>query len=185
MALWLWRRFKHGRPSYRRNYNRLNRYSISMQNLGERRVNHFKDETLEFKKGVKTTVVKHKDFDDDGADLSDKYRNECNSYGWVNRKIFEGHVQDVVLKVRTESGNVMSKDELQLPCLLEELGCDTTSFDPYAYTWYAPDNCVLAFYRKEDVNMIKRGKKQLLNCQWTKQHQSVSVRSKNETRSFL
>ena len=26
-----------------------------------------KDETLEFKKGVKTTVVKHKDFDDDGA----------------------------------------------------------------------------------------------------------------------
>ena len=34
-----------------------------------------KDETLEFKKGTKTTVVKHKDFDDDGADLSDKYRN--------------------------------------------------------------------------------------------------------------
>ena len=42
-----------------------------------------KDETLEFKKGVKTTVVKHKDFDDDGADLSDKYRNECDSYGWI------------------------------------------------------------------------------------------------------
>ena len=40
-----------------------------------------KDETLEFKKGVKTTVVKHKDFDDDGADLSDKYRKECDSYG--------------------------------------------------------------------------------------------------------
>ena len=35
-----------------------------------------KDETLEFKKRVKITVVKHKDFDDDGADLSDKYRNE-------------------------------------------------------------------------------------------------------------
>ena len=34
-----------------------------------------KDETLEFKKGVKTTVVKHKDFDDDGVDLRDKYRN--------------------------------------------------------------------------------------------------------------
>ena len=33
-----------------------------------------KDETLEFKKGIKTTVVKHKVFDDDGADLSDKYR---------------------------------------------------------------------------------------------------------------
>ena len=40
-----------------------------------------KDETLEFKKGVKLTVDKHKDFDDDGADLSDKYRNDWNSYG--------------------------------------------------------------------------------------------------------
>ena len=52
----------------------------------------------------------------------------------------------------------MSKDGLQLPCPLEELGCDTTSFDPYAYTWDAPDNCVLAIHRKEDVNMIKQGK---------------------------
>ena len=40
-----------------------------------------KDETLEFRKGVKTTVVKHKDFDDNRADLSDKYRNECDNYG--------------------------------------------------------------------------------------------------------
>ena len=117
-----------------------------------------KDETLEFKKGVKTTVVKQKDFDDNGADLSDKYRKECHSYGWVNRKTFEGHIQDVVLKVRTEDGKVMSKDGLQLPCPLEELGCATTSFDPYAYTWDAPDHYVLAIHRKEDVNMIKQGK---------------------------
>ena len=52
----------------------------------------------------------------------------------------------------------MSKDGLQFPCPLEELGRDTTSFDPYAYTWDAPDNCVLAIHRKEDVNMIKQGK---------------------------
>ena len=51
-----------------------------------------RDETLEFKKRVRTTIVKHKVFDDDGADLSDKYRNECNSYGCINRKTFEGHV---------------------------------------------------------------------------------------------
>ena len=38
-----------------------------------------KDQTLKFKKGVKTTVVKHMNFDDDGVDLNDKYRNECNS----------------------------------------------------------------------------------------------------------
>ena len=52
----------------------------------------------------------------------------------VNRKTFEGHVQDVVLKVRTKNSKFMSKDGLQLPCPLEKLGCDTTSFDPYAYT---------------------------------------------------
>ena len=69
-----------------------------------------RDEALEFEKETKTTVVKHKDFDDDGADLGDKYRNECDSYGWVNRKTFEGHVQDVVLKVRTQVDKIMSKD---------------------------------------------------------------------------
>ena len=117
-----------------------------------------KDETLEFKKGVKTTVVKQKDFEDDGADLGDKNRNECDSYGWVNRKAFEGHVQDVVLKVLTKGGKVMSKDGIQLPCPLEELECDTFSFEPYAYTWDALDNCVLAIHRKEVINMIKQGK---------------------------
>ena len=91
-------------------------------------------------------------------DLSDKYRNECDSYGWVNCEIFEVHVQDVVLEVRTENGKVMSKDGLQLPCPLEELGCDTTSFDPYAYTWDATHNCVSAIHRKQEVNMIKQGK---------------------------
>ena len=40
-----------------------------------------KDQTLEFKNGVKTKVVKHKDFDHNAADLSDKYRKECDSYG--------------------------------------------------------------------------------------------------------
>ena len=114
-----------------------------------------KDETLESKKGLKTTVVKHKDFDEDGTDLNDKYRNEWDPYGWMNRKTFEGHVQDVLLKVRTKDGKVMSKDGLHLPCPLEDLGCDTTSVDPYTYTRDTPDNCVLAILRKEDVNMIK------------------------------
>ena len=117
-----------------------------------------KDETLEFKKGVKTTVVKQNDFDNDGADIINKYRNECDSYGWVNRKTFEGHVQDVVLKVRTKDGKVINKNGLELRCPQEELSCDTISFGPYAYTWDAPDNCVLAIHRKEHVNMIKQGK---------------------------
>ena len=102
--------------------------------------------------------MEQKDFDDKGADLSYKYRNDCDSYGWINRKTFEGHVQDVTLKVRTRDGKVMSKEGLQLPCPLGEFGCDTTSFDPYAYNWEAPDNCVLVIHWKNDVNMIKQGK---------------------------
>ena len=109
-----------------------------------------KIETLQFKKKIETKVVKQKDCDDNGADLRDKYRNECNSCEWLNRKTFEGHVQDITLKERTKDCRVMSKDELQLPFPLQHLGCDTTSFDPYAYTWEAPDNCVLAIHRTSE-----------------------------------
>ena len=98
------------------------------------------------------------DFDSGRADLSDNYRHECDSYGWINRKTSEGHEQDVVLKVRTKDGKVRSKNGLQLPWSFEEFGCNTTSFDPYAYTFDAPDNCVIAIHRKKDVNMIKQGK---------------------------
>ena len=52
----------------------------------------------------------------------------------------------------------MSKNGLQLPFPLIEIGCDTTSFDPYTYTWDAPDNCVLAIHQKEYVNITKQGK---------------------------
>ena len=38
-----------------------------------------KDQKLEFEKRNKTTVVKQKNFDENGADLSEKYRNECDS----------------------------------------------------------------------------------------------------------
>ena len=52
----------------------------------------------------------------------------------------------------------MSKNGLQLPWPLEELGFDTTSFDPYAYTQEAPEACVIAIHREEEVNLIKQGK---------------------------
>ena len=118
-----------------------------------------KDETLEFKKGIRTTAVKQNNFAEKGADVSDNYRNECcDSFGWVNRKTFEGHVQDVTLELRTKDGKVMIKDRLQLPRPLEELACGTFFLDPYAYTWKVSYNCILAAHRKEDVNMINQGK---------------------------
>ena len=57
------------------------------------------------------------------------------------------------------TGKVLSDSAQVLPCSLEELGCETTSLDPYAYIWDYPDNCVLSVFRTEDVNMVKQGTK--------------------------
>ena len=46
-----------------------------------------------------------------------------------------------------------------LPCALEELDCETTSLDLYAYIWDYPDNCVFSVLRTEDVNMVKQDRK--------------------------
>ena len=108
-----------------------------MQNLSERRFNHFKRWDTRVQERSQNNGCKIKDFDNDGADLSDKYTSQCDSYGWVNRKTFEGHVRDVVLEIRNKDGQVMSEDGLQLP-------------------WDAPDSWVLAIHRKEDVNMINK-----------------------------
>ena len=58
-----------------------------------------------------------------------------------------------------ENGKVLSDMGLNLPCALEELGCETTSLDSYAYIWDYPDNCVLSILRTEDVNMVKQDRK--------------------------
>ena len=58
-----------------------------------------------------------------------------------------------------ENGKVLSDMGLILPCALEELGCETTSLDPYAYIWDSPDNCVFSILRAEDVNMVKQDRK--------------------------
>ena len=58
-----------------------------------------------------------------------------------------------------ENGKVLSDTGLVLPCALEELGCETTSLDPYTYIWDYPDNCAISILRTEGVNMAKQGKK--------------------------
>ena len=57
------------------------------------------------------------------------------------------------------TGKILSDSAQLQPCALEELGCETTSLDPYAYNWDYPDNCVLSVLRTEDVNMVKQGTK--------------------------
>ena len=90
---------------------------------------------------------------------SDSNRNHCNVRGWITRDTFLPHMQRTTLKVRMSTGKVLSDSAQVLPCALEELGCETTSLDPYAYIWDYPDNCVLSVLRTEDVNMVKQGTK--------------------------
>ena len=84
-------------------------------------------------------------------------RNECKTGGRIKRETFKSHIQDVDLSVKTRDTKVLTPVQMVLPCRLEQLGCETTSLDPYAYTLAEPDNCVLAVHRKEIVNMIKDG----------------------------
>ena len=94
------------------------------------------------------------------GDTSDDYRNECDGRGcWIIRDTFLPHLQTTTLKVTLENGKVLSDTGLTLPCALEELGCETTSLDPYAYIWDYPDNCAISILRTEEVNMVKQGKK--------------------------
>ena len=75
------------------------------------------------------------------VDTSADYRDECDGKGWIARDTFLPHLQTTTLKVTLEKGKVLSDTGLMSPCALEELGCETTSLDPYAYIWDNPDNC--------------------------------------------
>ena len=68
-------------------------------------------------------------------------------------------MQTTTLKTTFESGKVLSDTGLFLPCALEELGCGTTSLDPYAYIWDYLDNCAISILQTGEINMVKQGKK--------------------------
>ena len=92
-------------------------------------------------KGKEITLLAHsKDFEFDTknhivkifGDTSDDYRNECDGKSWIGRDTFHPHMQTPTLNVTLENGKVLSDTGLVLPRALEELGCETTSLDPYA-----------------------------------------------------
>ena len=68
----------------------------------------------------------------DGS-TSDDNRNHCNVRGWITRDTFLPHMQRTTLKVKMSIGIVLSDSAQVLLCALEELGCETTSLDPYLY----------------------------------------------------
>ena len=91
--------------------------------------------------------------------MSEYIRNHCTARGWITRDTFLPHMQRTTLKINISTPKLLSYSVQVLPCALEEVGCETTSLDPYAYKWDYPDNCVLSVLRTEDVNMVKQGTK--------------------------
>ena len=82
-------------------------------------------------------------------------RNECEGYEWITKDTFESHIQDITLKVRVKDGKTFNRNDQLLPCDLDELGCESTSLDPSAYTWEAPENCILSVVQKDNAHMLK------------------------------
>ena len=92
----------------------------------------------------------------DGS-TSDDNRNHCTSRGWSTCDTFLPHMQRTTLIFRMSTGKVLSDSSQVLPCALEELGCENTSLDPYAYIWDYPNNCVLSVLPTKEVNMVEQG----------------------------
>ena len=59
------------------------------------------------------------------------------------------------MKVRIRDGKMFNRNDQLLPCDLDELACESTSLDPYAYMWKAPENCLLPVLEKNHAQILK------------------------------
>ena len=83
------------------------------------------------------------------------YVNECKGYEWITKDTFEGHTQDITLTVRIKDGKTINRIGQLLPCDLDELRSESTSLDPYGYTWEAPENCILSVLKEAYAQMLE------------------------------
>ena len=59
------------------------------------------------------------------------------------------------LNVNLKHGTVNNWQNIPLPCPVYENGCETTSLDPFAYTWNEPENCIFSVLNKFEAKMIR------------------------------
>ena len=107
------------------------------------------DHKLTFEKGKKETHHKWK------RNVDRDNHNECIGYEWITKDTFESHIQDITPEVRIKDGRKINRNDQLIPCGLGELGCGSTSLDPHAYTWTAPENWILSVLRKDYAHMLK------------------------------
>ena len=107
------------------------------------------DHKLIFEKGKEE--IHHKWIGDVDGDNC----NECKGYEWETKDTFESHKQDITLKVRVKDGKIFNRNHQLLLCDTDELGCESTSLDLYAYTWKAHENCILSVRKESYAHMLK------------------------------
>ena len=105
--------------------------------------------------------------------------NECNSRGWITHYTYETYMQKVSLNVNL--GTVNNWQNIPLPCPLSAGGCDSTSTDPFAYTWDEPNNCLFTMIRTNDAQMIKANDKYYI----VKDPKLTSAQSDFDLQSFM
>ena len=57
--------------------------------------------------------------------------------------------------MRIKDGKIFNRNDQLLPCDLDELGCESSSLDPYADTCAAAENCVLSVLKEDYAHMLK------------------------------
>ena len=87
--------------------------------------------------------------------VSTTNRNECHGRSWITHHSFASYMQKTSLRTDLESGTVLNALGQQLPCHLSDNGCDSSSLDPFGYTWENIKNCQLKLIRIDVAVMIK------------------------------
>ena len=91
------------------------------------------------------------------------------------------HMQNVSLNVNLRDGTVNNWQNIPLLCPLSAGGCDSTSTDPFAYTWDEPNNYLFTMIRTFDAQMIKDNEKHYI----VKDPKLSSAQSDFDLQSFM
>ena len=87
--------------------------------------------------------------------IDSKYHNECSDRSWIHLDTFESYLQNISLTANLKGGTINNWQQIPLPCPVYENRCETTSLDPFAYTWTEPENCIFSVLKKFDAKMIQ------------------------------
>ena len=107
--------------------------------------------------------------------------NECNSRRWFTHYTYETYMQNVSLNVNLRDGTVNNWQNIPLPCPLSAVGCDSTSTDPFAYTWDEPNNCLFTMICTFGAQIIKTNDKYYI----VKDPKLSSAQSDFDLQSFM